>query len=152
MGKQISLLAALLALAWPAASVLAADFRSVEPVEGQAAILYDAPSKKGVPRFIIRRYTPVEVVVGLEGWAKVRDAAGGLAWIERSALSERRTLQITADRADVRQSADDNGALVFQADKGVALELIEVGAGGWVKVRHRDGQSGYMRAQQAWGL
>ena len=140
------------ALGLSAGSVLAADFRSVEPTEGPAAILYDSPSKKGVPQFIIRRYTPVEVVVSLEGWAKVRDAAGGLAWIERAALAERRTLQVTADRAEVRQSPDATAPLAFQAEKGVALELLETGPAGWAKVKHRDGQTGYLRANQAWGL
>lgn len=141
-----------LAFGLSAGSALAADFRSVEPAEGPAAILYDSPSKKGVPQFIIRRYTPVEVVVSLEGWAKVRDAAGGLAWIERAALAERRTLQVTVERAEVRQSADTAAPLVFQAEKGVALELLETGPAGWAKVKHRDGQSGYLRANQVWGL
>lgn len=47
------------------------------------AILYDAPSQRGVKLFVIHRDTPVEVVVSLEGWVKVRDAEGSLAWIER---------------------------------------------------------------------
>jgi hypothetical protein len=41
---------------------------------------------------------------------------------------------------------------VFQARRGVALEVIELGAGPWVKVRHRDGQIGFVRANQVWGL
>ena len=135
-----------------AASAQAVDYRSVAPTEGNAAILYDAPSKKGVKRFIIRRYTPVEVVVGLEGWAKVRDAAGGLAWIERASLSDRRTVQVVADRAEVRQAADANAPLVFEAEKGVALDWLETAPPGWVRVKHVDGQSGFVRANQVWGL
>ncbi|MDE2584328.1 MAG: hypothetical protein KGN39_02940 [Betaproteobacteria bacterium] len=135
-----------------AVSAQAADYRSVAPTEGNAAILYDAPSKKGVKRFIIRRYTPVEVVVSLEGWAKVRDAAGGLAWIERACLSDRRTVQVVADRAEVRQAADANAPLVFEAEKGVALDWLETAPPGWVRVKHVDGQSGFVRANQVWGL
>lgn len=126
----------------------AAEFRSVS----QAAILYDAPSTKGKRLFVIRRYTPVETVVSLAGWAKVRDAEGSLAWIERGALSDTRTVQVTADQADVRAEADAGAALVFSAAKKVALELISVGPAGWAKVRHRDGQEGYIRANQVWGL
>jgi SH3-like domain-containing protein len=126
----------------------AAEFRSVS----EATVLYDAPSAKGKRLFVIRRYTPVESVVTLEGWAKVRDADGGLAWIERKSLSETRTVQVTADRAEVRAEADPAAALVFAAEKKVALELLSVGPAGWAKVRHRDGQEGYIRANQVWGL
>jgi SH3-like domain-containing protein len=126
----------------------AAEFRSVS----EAGVLYDAPSAKGKRLFVIRRYTPVEVVVNLEGWSKVRDADGGLAWIERKNLVEKRTVQVTADRAEVRAEADAAAALVFSAEKKVALELISVGPAGWAKVRHRDGQEGFIRANQVWGL
>jgi hypothetical protein len=41
---------------------------------------------------------------------------------------------------------------VFQARPGVALEIVERGSGPWVKVRHRDGQTGFVRANHVWGL
>lgn len=126
----------------------AIDFRSVDV----PTVLYDAPSVKGKPLFVIRRYTPVEPVVSLEGWAKVRDAEGGLAWIEKKHLSELRTVQVTAASAQIRREAGDEAPLVFEAEKGVALELLEPTATGWAKVRHRDGQTGYVRAVQVWGL
>ena len=125
-----------------------AEYRTVNA----ATVLYDAPSQKGGRLFVIRRDTPVEVVVNLEGWAKVRDAEGGLAWIERKYLAERRSLIVTAARAEVRQSAEESAALVFEAEKNVALDYLETLPGGWVKVRHRDSQSGYVRANQVWGL
>ncbi|MBK1681210.1 SH3 domain-containing protein [Rhodocyclus tenuis] len=126
----------------------ALEFRSVDT----ASILYDAPSQKGTRLFVIRRGTPVELVVSLEGWAKVRDADGGLAWIEKKNLVERRTLIVTAARATVRQSADESAPLVFEAEKGVALDFVEAAAAGWARVRHADGQSGFVRANQVWGL
>lgn len=136
---------------WTAAS-WAADFRSVEPASGEAAILYDAPSSKAKKLYLIRRYTPVEVVVSLEAWVKVRDREGGLSWIAKNELAERRTVQVTADTAQVRQSADANAPVAFSAAKGVALELVQVGPPGWAQVKHRDGTSGYVRDNQVWGL
>jgi len=32
----------------------------------------------------------------------------------------------------------------------VLLDLLEV-TGGWLRVRHRDGQAGFVRATQMWG-
>ena len=125
-----------------------AEYRSVDT----ATVLYDAPSQRGSKLFVIKRETPVEVVVSLEGWAKVRDADGGLAWIEKRFLAERRSVIVTADRAEVRQGADEGSPLVFDAEKNVALEYLESVPGGWIKVRHRDGPSGFVRAKEVWGL
>jgi len=137
----------LLALvALPAAAL---DYLSL----AEAAVMYDAPSLKASPLFVIARGTPVEVVVALEGWYKVRDAGGSLAWIEKRQLSEKRTLLVTAPRAQVRTQAEPNAAPAFEAEKDVILELVEpVAVSGWAKVRHRDGQSGFIRTSQVWGL
>ena len=132
-------------LAMPA---LAVDYRTVDT----ATVLYDGPSLRGNKLFVIRKDTPVEVVVSLEGWVKVRDAEGGLAWIEKKALAERRTVIVTAARAEIRQKPDESAPLVFEADRKVSLDYLETAPGGWVKVHHRDGASGYVRANQIWGL
>ena len=73
------------------------------------------------------------------------------AWIEQTYLSDKHSVIVTADRADVRRKADDSSSLVFEAEKNVALEFVEMAPGGWIKVRHRDGASGYVRANQIWG-
>lgn len=136
-------------LALLAAPVLAIDYRSVDV---PAAILYDSPSLKGKKLYLIKAQTPVEVVVRLEGWFKVRDAEGTLAWLEAKQLSERRTLVVTAARAEIRQSDKAEAAVLAELDKWVAVEFIEPAAPGWAKVRHRDGVTGFMRATQVWGL
>ena len=64
----------------------------------------------------------------------------------------RRVVVVTAAVVELRASAADQAAVVFRAQQGVALELSELGAAGWVKLRHRDGQSGYVRINQVWGL
>jgi SH3-like domain-containing protein len=143
--KRLVFLLMAVGFSLPAAAI---EFRTVE----EAALLYDAPSQKGVKLFVIKRNTPVEVVVSLEGWIKVRDVDGGLAWIEKKNLSERHSLIVSAGRAEIRQSADAAAQLVFEAEKGVLLDYLETAAGGWVKVRHRDGQVGFVRANQIWGL
>ena len=141
------LLSLLLLVAAHAAA--AAEFRSIAD---NAVTMYDAPSAKAKPLYVASRYYPVEVIVQLDNWTKVRDVAGDLAWVEKKDLSDTRTVVVTAELADVREKPDDNAPLVFQARQGVALEIVELGAGAWVKVRHRDGESGYVRTDQVWGL
>lgn len=118
----------------------------------EAAPIYDAPSAKSRPLFVIRAGTPVEQVVSLEGWSKVRDSSGDLSWIEKKYLTEKRSVIVRLERAQVRAAPEDKAAPVFEAERDVVLELIDVVPGGWAKVNHRDGQSGYVKATQVWGL
>lgn len=132
-----------------AAAAQALEFRSVAV---DAAILYDAPSAQAKKLFILSRYYPVEVIVTLEHWMKVRDASGSLAWVEGSKLSDKRSVLVTVPLADVRAQPDAKAPLVFQAERDVALELTELGTPGWARVKHRDGQSGFIAVGQVWGL
>ena len=140
------LVLALLAVSAPAS---AAEFRSIAET---GTVLYDAPSVKSKKLFVTTRLYPVEIVVNIDNWVKVRDQAGDLAWVEKKALSERRTVIVTAQVAEVRQTASEQSSLLFQAQQGVALEVAELSASGWVKVRHVDGQTGYVRIGDVWGL
>jgi len=126
----------------------ASDFRSVAV---PAAILYDAPSQKAKRLYLMRAQTPVEVVVRLEGWLKVRDAEGTLAWIETGQLAERRTVMVLAERAELRQADRDDAPVSASMDKWLLLDFLEPAAPGWLKVRHRDGVTGFVRSTQVWG-
>jgi SH3-like domain-containing protein len=125
-----------------------AEFRSI----AEPAILYDAPSARASKLYVASRNLPVEVISTDGAWVKVRDPFGGLSWIERRLLTEKRTVLVTSAVADVRQRPEEVAPLVFQAQQGVVLEVIEPGTLGWARVRHADGASGYARVSQLWGL
>jgi SH3-like domain-containing protein len=131
-----------------AALAQAVEFRSVAV---DAAVLYDAPSTKARKLFILGRDYPVEVLVALEGWTKVRDAGGDLAWIEAKQLAERRMLMVRVPRADVRQGPSESTEILFQVEQDGLLELLELD-GNYARVRHADGPTGYVRVTQVWGL
>lgn len=138
-----------LSLVGAAGAALAIDYRSVSV---PAAILYDAPSQAGKKLYLIKAQTPVEVVVRLDGWYKVRDAEGTLAWVEARNLVDKRTLVVTAPRAELRLAEKAEAAILAELDKWVAVEFVEPASPGWAKVRHRDGATGYIRSTQVWGL
>jgi len=138
------------------AMLVSAAANAAAPIEFKSvgaapAIMYDAPSAKGRKLYAAPPGMPVEVVLTYGEWNKVRDASGDLAWIESKRLTSKRNVVVKAAMARVRASAEDAAPLVFTADKGVLLEKIEPIAAGWVKVRHRDGQTGYVRASEIWG-
>ena len=144
-----------LAIALAATSALAAEFRAT----ADATVLYDAPSTKAKPLFVLGRDVPLEVIVPVESWIKVRDAGGTIGWVEKRALVDRHTLVVRTPVADIRANPDENAPVVFRAEQNVLLELGEPASSaattampGWVVVKHRDGQSGYVRISQVFGL
>ena len=137
-------------------SAAAAEFRATSDA---ATILYDAPSARAKPLFVYGRDVPLETLVSVEGWTKVRDSGGTIGWIANRALADKRMLVVRAPIADVRANPEDGATVVFRAEQSVLLELAEpatsaaaTGTPGWVKVRHRDGQSGFVRVAQIFGL
>lgn len=140
--------ALLAAIAMAAAAAGAAEFRALGD---SPAILYDAPSTRADRLFVASRHYPFEVLVKLDHWTKVRDANGEVAWVENKALGERQTVMVTVPLADVRAAPGRDSPLVFEAYKQVILEVVEPPAGEWVKVRHRDGQAGFIRLAHVWG-
>ena len=132
-----------------APAAIAAEFRALG---SEPAILYDAPSAKSDRLFVASRFYPFEVLVRLDQWTKVRDVNGEIAWVENKALGDKATVLVTVPLADVRAAPNAQAPLVFEAYKQVILEVAEPPAEGWVKVRHRDGQLGYIRLAHVWGL
>ena len=138
----------LFAAAFAAFGAAAAEYKCVAE---NAAVLYDAPSRAAVPVYVVQRDYPLEIVVSVEAWVKVRDHAGVLSWIERKALSDRRTVLVTAPSATAYLRPEEGAPVAFVAAQNVALELLEIASGGWVRVRHADGSNGFIRAAQLWG-
>ena len=149
------MLGRLLALAtslFLAMGAIGAEFHSTS----ETVVLYDAPSVKAKPLFVLGREVPVEVIVAVEGWYKIRDATGTVAWMEKKSAADRRTVVVRSSTADVLATPDASAAVVFKAEQNVLLELADpsyaTSTPGWAKVRHRDGQTGYVRISQVWGL
>lgn len=141
------LVACILSLACGAAAAF--DFKTVGP---HFAILYDAPSPKAAKLFIAPSGMPVEVLLSYGDWVKVRDAAGDMAWLDAKDLSGRRNVIVRVPSARVRAAPDEAAPVLMTADRNVLLELVDPQPGPWVRVRHRDGISGYVKASEVWGI
>jgi SH3-like domain-containing protein len=141
----VSLILALLPL-----SALALDYRSVAVPK---AILYDAPSSSAKKILLLSQYYPVEIIVNLGDWIKVRDAQGSISWVEAKQLSSKRTVIVNINHAEIRQSAQASSALMATLEKAVVLEVVDLKLNnGWLKVKHRDGIVGYILISSTWGF
>jgi SH3-like domain-containing protein len=126
----------------------AAEYRSIGE---RPAVLYDAPSQRADKLFVAGRNYPFEVLVKLDLWTKVRDMNGEVAWVENKALGERRMVMVNVPLADIRAQPNAQSALVFEGARQLLLEALEPVQDGWLKVRHRDGATGHVRASHVWG-
>lgn len=128
----------------------ALDFRSVAVPK---AILYDAPSVSAKKVLLLSQSYPVEIVVNLGDWLKVRDAQGAMHWVEAEQLSTKRSVMVIKSQTEMRAKPDAAADLVATIDKDVVLELVEAKANqGWLKVKHRDGATGYILISSTWGF
>jgi SH3-like domain-containing protein len=127
---------------------IAAEYRStVEP----ATVWYDAPSTKSKQLFVLGSGYPLEVMVTLEGWTKVRDASAGIGWVEARALGPRRTVMVKPEMAEVRSAPEATAPVAFRVGRRVLLEWVENLPSGWVRVRHAEGGTGYVRSADVFG-
>lgn len=145
MNARLILTGLLLVLAFPASAL---EFRST----ARAALLYDSPSTAGTRVSIAGSGLPLEIIVELQTWAKVRDHNGRLAWIEKSALGLTKTVMIKADSSTIRLRPRPDAEVVFRAARGVLFELTgPIDGFGWLPVKHASGKTGWLPAHEAWG-
>ena len=151
--SKFAVFACLLGIVLMPSMAAALEYRSVAP---QKAVLYDAPSAQAKKLYVVSQGYPVEVIVTLGNWIKVRDHFGTLSWIEAKDLDTKRNLIVTINNAELHQAADPASKVISRVEQDVMLEMLEPPASGpagnsWVKVRHRDGLTGYILASSVWG-
>lgn len=133
-----------------AVQVHALEFRSVAV---NKAVLYDAPSTEAKKLYLIGSGYPVEVIVNLGEWIKIRDHYGSLSWVQSKQLTNKRTALIITDKVELKQGEEETSALLATLEKDVVVEVLSTAAkNGWVKVKHRDGLTGFVRSTALWGL
>jgi SH3-like domain-containing protein len=128
----------------------ALEFKSVAVPK---AILYDAPSSVEKKILLLIQVYPVEIIVNLGEWLKVRDAQGSISWIEAKQLSGKRTVMVIATNAEIRSGADAASSLLATLEKDVVLEIGDTKlTNGWLKVKHRAGIAGFILISSVWGF
>lgn len=130
-------------------SAVALDFKTVAE---HKTVLYDAPSASAKKTLILGQHYPLEVIVNLGDWIKVRDAQGAINWIESKNLSNKHMVLVVASSAELRAEASTASKLVATIQKDVVLEVLDgQSSGGWLKVKHRDGAQGFVQVTLLWG-
>lgn len=96
-----------------------------------------------------RKGLPVKVLAVHENWRKVQDPDGAVGWMNARLLARRQSGLVVGARLMMRESTDDNAAVLYIAQPGVVGTLSDC-TGGWC---HFDvnGKAGWIRAAGVWG-
>ena len=148
MHKPLIKLGVIAALVLSANAAFALEYRSVAR---HGAVLFEAPGDEAKKLFMASKGMPLELLAEQGDWIRVRDRTGGLAWLKKSEVSAKRTVQVLRG-AGIYKAADTKSPLLYRAGKDLLLDLQENTRTGWLKVKHRDGQSGFIRIEEVWGV
>jgi SH3-like domain-containing protein len=98
----------------------------------------------------VGKYYPVDTVRTSKGWYQIRDFEGDMGWIHGSLLKKIPSVIVTGATVNVREGPETNFKVLFQAEKGVSFKLLKTQKK-WLKVRHADGDVGWIHQSLAWG-
>ena len=128
-----------------------ADFMSVNV---DRAFLHEAPSGSTKKGFIVTKGYPLEVIVSLKEWKKVKDHEGLINWIKTSDLSSKRTVLNLKDNNSIYLEPSSESPRLAKVNESVTLELLdEKKIDDWVKVYSKVGDiEGFIKANDLWGI
>lgn len=96
------------------------------------------------------RNYPLRVLSVADGWLKVEDYDGDQGWIAAGLVSHDTYVITKLRECNVRSGVGTENDIVFKAERGVILKVLEE-KDGWLKVRHNDGDEGWMSAKIVFG-
>ena len=128
-----------------------ADFISVKVKQ---AVLFEGPSNTTDKVFIVTEGYPLEVLVSLKDWKKVKDHNGKISWIESKNTPNERTVLITKEDAVIFNEANEKSHKLANVEKFVVLKLNSpILVGNWAQVKTQiEGLIGFVNAKEVWGL
>ncbi|WP_437972077.1 SH3 domain-containing protein [Sorangium sp. So ce260] len=109
------------------------------------------PSTSEPVEFTATRYYPVRVLEREDGWCKIKDFEGDLAWVADRLLARVRTIVIKAARGNIREAPTTSAEVAFQAERGEVFKVLDR-KGRWLRVVDVKGGNGWVREDLAWGM
>lgn len=98
----------------------------------------------------VGKYYPVDTIKRSGKWYKIRDFEGDRGWIYRSLLKKVPAVIVKRRIVNVRKGPGTKFKILFRAEKGVTFRLLKR-KGKWLKVRHEDGEVGWIHRNLVWG-
>jgi len=93
---------------------------------------------------------PLKVIGKKGNWVKVSDFEGDSGWISRNLVSHKAHFIVKKERVNIRSGPGKKYRIVGQANYGVVLRTLKRGKN-WVKVKHENGLTGWVKRGLLWG-
>ena len=119
-------------------------------VAGEVANVRSGPGTDHEILWSVGKYYPVDVIKKSGSWYQISDFEGDIGWIHESLLKDTPAVVVKDSLVNVRQGPGTNFKVLFQAEKGVSLKCLEEKKE-WLKVKHADGEEGWIYKGLVWG-
>ncbi len=97
----------------------------------------------------VEKFHPLLVVEKRGEWYRIKDFEGDTGWIHNSLVDKSPTVIVKVQRANIRTGPGTQYDLAFDAEKGTPFEVLET-KGPWKKIRHGDGDEGWVFSSLIW--
>jgi len=143
----------LLLLAWSACGT--AWGSTMVSVAGEKVNLRKGPSTRYPIVWELGKGFPLRVVGSQGNWLKVSDFENDVGWIYKNLVVRKPHLIVKANkgskaRVNIRSGPGTRYKIVGKAEYGVVFETLQQ-EGGWAKVRHETGLTGWIKRSLLWG-
>ncbi|MBW2171386.1 MAG: SH3 domain-containing protein [Deltaproteobacteria bacterium] len=108
------------------------------------------PGKNYEVLWSVGKYFPVDIVKTSGDWRKIRDYEGDVGWIHHSLLKEIPAVIVKGSLVNIREGPGTDAKVLFQAESGVSFKVVEK-KGKWLRVKHADGDTGWIHDSLIWG-
>lgn len=119
-------------------------------IDVESANLRRGPGTNYEVLWRVGRNFPLYVLDRSNGWLHVMDFDGDEFWVSEKIVSFDRYVITQLSESNVRKGAGVQNDLVFRAERGVILKVLDYKEG-WMKVRHADGDKGWISAKIVFG-
>ncbi|MBI2877325.1 MAG: SH3 domain-containing protein [Candidatus Tectomicrobia bacterium] len=99
----------------------------------------------------VGQFYPLQVLSRNGRWYQVKDFEGDVGWIHRELTSKIPAVVVSARSANIRSGPGSRYQVRFVAERGSTFKILKK-AGEWIRVRHADGDRGWVHRKLLWGL
>jgi len=108
------------------------------------------PGKNYEVLWSVGKYFPVDMVKTSGDWRQIRDYEGDVGWIHHSLLKEIPAVIVKGSVVNIREGPGTDAKVLFQAESGVSF-MVEEKKDKWLRIRHADGDTGWIHESLVWG-
>jgi SH3-like domain-containing protein len=108
------------------------------------------PGKNYEVLWSVGKYFPVDIIKTSGDWREIRDYEGDVGWIHHSLLKEIPSVIVKGSLVNVREGPGKDTKVLFQAESGVCFK-VEEKKDKWLRVKHADGDTGWIHESLVWG-